>query len=159
MVKISEVGSGDAFRIVLTPNCSISWNELVIFYLFTCVIAIAVGLFFTFQGMWLVLPFSGLEMLALGSGLYVTSRKVYRKEVITLDPDQTRIEKGVQRVAESWEFKTPWVRIIDEPTGAHNSARRLAIGMHDAVVEVGSFLVKSEKEELAFKLKDCIIRV
>ena len=159
MVNISKVESGDAFRIVLSPNCSITWNELVIFYLFTCVVAIAIGLFFTFQGMWLVLPFSGLEMLALGIGLYVTSRKVYRKEVITLDPDRTRIEKGVQRVVQSWEFKTPWVRIIDEPTGARNPARRLAIGMHGAVVEVGSFLANSEKDELAFQLKDCIIRV
>ena len=159
MVSISREDSGDGFRIVLSPNCSISWRELVLFYLFTCVVAIAIGLFFTLQGMWLVLPFSGLEMLALGTALYLTSRKVYRKEVITLNPDRTRIEKGVQRVAESWEFKTPWVRIIDEPASTRNSARRLAIGMHGAVVEVGSFLANSEKEELAFKLKDCIIRV
>ncbi|MDH3635744.1 MAG: DUF2244 domain-containing protein [Gammaproteobacteria bacterium] len=159
MVNISKQDSGDSFRIVLSPNCSISWHELVIFYLFTCVIAIAVGLFFTLQGMWLVLPFSGLEMLALGIGLYVTSRKVYRKEVITLDPDRTRVEKGVQRVVQSWEFKTPWVRIIDETTGTRNPARRLAIGMRGTAVEVGSFLANSEKDELAFKLKDCIIRV
>lgn len=159
MVKITKEDSADSFRIVLSPNCSISWRELVLFYLFTCVIAIAIGLFFTLQGMWLVLPFSGLEMLALGIGLYVTSRKVYRKEVITLDPNRTRIEKGVKRVTQSWEFKTPWVRIIDEPRGARDSARRLAIGMHGAAVEVGSFLANSEKDELAFKLKDCIIRV
>lgn len=159
MVNISKQDSEDSYRIVLSPNCSITWRELVVFYLFTCVIAMAVGLFFTLQGMWLVLPFSGLEMLALGIGLYVTSRRVHRKEVITMDRDRTRIEKGVQRVAQSWEFKTPWVRIIDEPTGARNPARRLAIGMHGAVVEVGSFLAKSEKDELAFQLKDCIIRV
>ena len=159
MVNISKVESRDAYRIVLSPNCSITWKELVFFYLFTCVIAIAIGVFFTLPGMWLVLPFSGLEMLALGTALYLTSRKVYRKEVITLDPDRTRIEKGVRRASQSWEFKTPWVRIIDEPTGARNSARRLAIGMHGAVVEVGSFLAKPEKDELAFQLKDCIIRV
>ena len=159
MVNISKVDSRDSYRIVLSPNCSISWRELVLFYLFTCLVAIAVGLFFTLQGMWMVLPFSGLEMLALGIGLYLTSRKVYRKEVITLDPDRTRIEKGVQRVAQSWEFKTPWVRIIDEPKDGRNSRRRLAIGVHGAVVEVGSFLVNSEKDALAFQLKDCIIRV
>ncbi len=159
MVNISKVESRDAIRIVLSPNCSITWKELVVFYLFTCVIATAVGLFFSFQGMWLVLPFSGLEMLALGIGLYVTSRKVYRREIITLDPDRTMIEKGVQRVDQSWEFETPWVRIIDEPRGARNSSRRLAIGMHGVAVEVGDFLANSEKDQLAFKLKDCIIRV
>jgi uncharacterized membrane protein len=159
MVNVSKVDSADSYKIVLSPNCSITWRELVLFYLFTCVIAIAVGLFFALQGMWLVLPFSGLEMLALGIGLYLTSRKVYRKEVITLGPDRTRIEKGVRRIVQSWEFKTPWVRIIDEPTDARNSSRRLAIGMHGAKVEVGSFLANSEKDALAFQLKDCIIRV
>jgi Integral membrane protein (DUF2244) len=54
---------------------------------------VSCGAFFTLQGLWLVLPFSGLEMLALGIGLYVTSRRVYRREVITLDPECTRIEK------------------------------------------------------------------
>ena len=159
MVKISKVDSQDSYRIVLSPNCSITWRELVLFYLFTCLVAIAVGLFFTLQGMWMVLPFSGLEMLALGIGLYLTSRKVYRKEVITLDSDRIRIEKGVQRAVQRWDFKTPWVRIIDEPRDGRNSRRRLAIGMHGAAVEVGSFLANSEKDALAFQLKDCIIRV
>jgi len=55
---------------VLSPNCSIAWRDLVMFYLLTCVIALSIGVFFTLQGLWLVLPFSGLEMLALGYCLY-----------------------------------------------------------------------------------------
>ena len=116
-------------------------------------------MFFTLQGLWLVLPFSGLEMLALGFGLYFTSRKVYRREIITLDQDLVRIEKGVQRVKQSWEFKTPWIRIIDELQDDRSARRRLAISMNGESVEVGSFLADSEKDELAFQLKDCIIRV
>ena len=159
MIRVNKLDSGDCYRFVLSPNCSISWRELVLFYLLTCVVALAVGLFFTLQGMWLVLPFSGLEMLVLGIGLYVTSRKVYRREVITLDPDCTRIEKGVQYVHQSWEFKTPWVRIIDKPEDPRSSRRMLAISMSGEAVEVGSFLPNWEKDALAFQLKDCIIRV
>jgi len=159
MVSINKVNSGESYRFVLSPNCSISWPELVLFYFFTCLIALAVGLFFTLQGLWLVLPFSGLEMLALGGGLYLTSRKVYRREVITLDPEHIRIEKGVQRIDQSWEFKTPWIRIIDELPDCRSPRRKLAISMYGESVEVGSFLADSEKEALAFQLKDCIIRV
>jgi len=158
MIRVEKVNSGDGVRFVLSPNCSISWGDLVIFYCLTCMIALAVGLFFTLQGMWLVLPFSGLEMLALGIGLFVTSRKVNRREVITLDPENTRIEKGVQRVDQCWEFKTSWVRIIDECRGRRADNRTLAIGMSGESVEVGSFLANSEKDALAFQLKDCIIR-
>ncbi|MDH3386559.1 MAG: DUF2244 domain-containing protein [Gammaproteobacteria bacterium] len=159
MVSIDKVNTSDSYRFVLSPNCSISWHELVLLYIFTCVVALAIGIFFTIQGMWLVLPFSGLEMLALGACLYLTSRKVYRKEVITLDQRRIRIEKGVQQVSQSWEFETPWIRLIDEQTGARDRQRKLAIGSHGNYVEVGAFLDNSEKERLAFQLKDCIIRV
>ncbi len=159
MVRIDKDEAGSGFRIVLSPNCSISWRELVIFYIITCVVALAIGLFFTFQGFWLVLPFSGLEMLALGFCLYLTSRKVYRQEVITLERERTLIEKGVQQVDQSWEFDTPWLRLIDHKSGPRDSQRKLAIGSHGNYVEVGNFLDNSEKDALAFQLKDCIIRV
>lgn len=158
MIRVNK-GSRGEYRFVLSPNCSISWRELLLFYLLTCCIALAVGLFFTLQGLWFVLPFSGLEMLALGIGLYLTSRKVHQREVITLDPERTRVEKGLRHVDQSWEFSTPWVRVIDENPGDEGSNRRLAIGMSGERVEVGSFLANCEKEALAFQLKDCIIRV
>ena len=159
MVSINKVNSGQSYRFVLSPNCSISWSELLLFYLLTCLVALAVGLFFSLQGLWLVLPFSGLEMLVLGIGLYVTSRKVYRREVITLDLEHTRIEKGGQRIDQCWEFKTPWIRIVDELPDHRRPRRKLAISMYGESVEVGSFLANSEKDELAFQLKGCIIRV
>jgi uncharacterized membrane protein len=159
MVSINKVNSSESYRFVLAPNCSISWSELLLFYLLSCLVALAVGLFFTLQGLWLVLPFSGLEMLALGAGLYLTSRKVYRREVITLDPEHTRIEKGVQRIDQSWDFKTPWIQVIDELPDSGSPRRKLTISMYGESVEVGSFLANSEKDELAFQLKDCIIRV
>jgi uncharacterized membrane protein len=159
MVSINKGNSGQSYRFVLSPNCSVSWPELLLFYLLTCLVALAVGLFFSLQGLWLVLPFSGLEMLVLGIGLYVTSRKVYRREVITLDLEHTRIEKGGQRIDQRWEFKTPWIRIVDELPDHRRPRRKLAISMYGESVEVGSFLANPEKEALAFQLKDCIIRV
>jgi len=157
MLSIDKANAGNGYRIILSPNRSISWFELVIFYLFTCVVALAIGIFFTLQGMWLVLPFSGLEMIALGICLYLTSRKVYRREVITLDRKRTRIEKGGRQIDQSWEFDTPWIRLRDELADAQNRRRRLALGSHGNYVEVGGFLDNSEKDALAFQLKDCII--
>ena len=158
MVNVDKVNSSDYYRFVLSPNCSISWSELVVFYLVTCLLALGVGLFFTLQGLWLVLPFSGLEMLALGLGLHLTSRKVCRQEVITFERDRIRIEKGVRQIDQYWEFETSWVRLIDEQPDSRNRRRQLALGVHGKYVEVGNFLDNSEKDALAFQLKDCIIR-
>jgi uncharacterized membrane protein len=159
MISINKVSSGESTRFVLSPNCSISWSELLLFYLLTCAVALVIGLFFTLQGLWLVLPFSGFEMLVLGIGLYLTSRKVYQREVITLDPEHTRIEKGMQRIDQSWEFQTSWIQVIDQPPDHRSPRRKLTISMYGESVEIGGFLANSEKDELAFQLKDCIIRV
>ena len=159
MINIDKVSSGNGYRFVILPNCSISWPQLVAFYLLTCVLALGIGLLFFSAGMWLVLPFSGLEMLALGTALYLTSRKVHRREVITLDSKRVVIEKGVSRVDQSWEFETVGTRLIDEKNGAAGARRKLVLGARGKYVEIGEFLDNLEKDELAFRLKDCIIRV
>lgn len=156
MISIDKACSG--YRFILSPNCSISWRELLLFYLLTSLLALAIGLFFTLQGLWLILPFSGFEIIALGVCLYLTSRKVYRREVITLLGDHIRIEKGLFQVEQSWQFDTPWIRLRDEKSGSFERHRMLALGAHGKYVEVGDFLDDLEKDELAFKLKDCIIR-
>ena len=158
MISIDKVDSGRRYRFVLLPNCSISWRELLAFYLLTCVLALIIGVLFAIGGMWLVLPFSGLEMLALGTALYLTSRKVHRREVITLDPQRVRVEKGITRVERSWEFETAGTRLLDEKPATAGAPRRLVLGAHGKYVEVGDFLDNMEKDELAFRLKDCIIR-
>ena len=143
----------------LSPNCSISWRELLLFYLLTCVVALAIGLFFTLQGLWLVLPFSGLEMLALGIGLYFTSRKVYRREVITLDRSARESKKVCSGRSVSGNSRRPGCASSTTVRMVLRARRKLAIGMSGESVEVGSFLANWEKDALAFQLKDCIIRV
>ena len=159
MINIDKINSESCFRIVLTPNRSISWAELVGFYLLTCLLALAIGLFFSVQGVWMVLPFSGLEMLVLGIGLYITSRKVYRREVITLDKQWLRIEKGSGEATARWKFNTSWVRLNRVPNARKLGSQGIEIGSHGSYVEVGDFLDVFEKDALAFQLKDCIIRV
>ncbi len=158
MIDIDKFNGSRGYRLVLSPNRSIGWRDLVLFYLFMCLLVLAVGLFFAVQGLWLVLPFSGLEMFALGFALYVVSRQTNRRQVITFDQARVRIEKGVYHCDQSWEFKSAWVRLHYRITGELNAGRKLELGCHGSYVEVGEFLNNFEKDELAFRLKDCIIR-
>ena len=157
MINIDKINLSQSYRLVLLPNRSMGWHELVIFYLFQCVVALAVGLFFAIQGLWLILPFSGLEMLALGSALYLVSRSTHRRQVITLDKSKVRVEKGVYHCDQSWEFNAAWVRLNYRITGKASSRRKLELGSHGRYVEVGEFLTNIEKDALAFQLKECII--
>jgi uncharacterized membrane protein len=158
MIKIDKFNGSHGYRLVLSPNRSIGWCGLVLFYLFTCLVALGVGLFFAVQGLWLVLPFSGLEMFALGIALYVVSHQTNRRQVITFDNSKVRVEKGAYHCDQSWEFNAGWVRLHYQFTGKFNSGRKLQFECHGSYVEVGEFLDNFEKDALAFQLKDCIIR-
>ena len=158
MIRLDELPSRAGYRLIITPNCSISWRQLLAFYLGTCGLAIFIALLFTLQGQWLIVPFSGVEMLALGVALYLTSRKVHRREVITVGEEKVRIEKGIRKAEQCWTFERSWIRLQDELFDENRRRRKLALGSHGSYVEVGEFLSISEKDELAFRLKDCIIR-
>jgi uncharacterized membrane protein len=158
MINIDKFNCPYGYRLVLLPNRSIGWHDLVLFYLFMCLVALAVGLFFAVQGIWLVLPFSGLELFALGIALYVVSRKAHRRQVITFDSSRVRIEKGTYHCDLSWEFNASRVRFHYQLTGDIISERKLELECRGNYVEVGEFLNNFEKDALAFQLKDCIIR-
>jgi uncharacterized membrane protein len=158
MINIDKTNCAQEYRLVLLPNRSIRWRELVIFYLLMCLVALLVGLFFAVQGLWLVLPFPGLEMLALGIVLYLVSRDGSRRQIITVNNSKVRIEKGVYHCDQSWEFNSAWVRLNYQYAGPTGSLRKLELGVHGNYIEVGEFLSNIEKDALAFQLKDCIIR-
>ena len=158
MIQVDKIQAGNTCRLILTPNCSITWRQLVVFYLGTCCLAIIIGLIFSLHGHWLILPFSGLEMMMLGVVLYITSRKVHCREVITAKGNHVKIEKGISRIKQRWVFERCWIKLLDESRGEKHNSRKIALGSHGSYVEVGDFLSNFEKDELAFRLKDCIIR-
>ena len=123
----------------------------------SAVATMIIALFFALQGQWLIVPFSGLEMLALGGALYISSRKAHCREVITSCDERVKIEKGIRRIKHQWVFEQSWVRLLDETYDREKGHRKIALGSHGSYVEVGGFLSDIEKDELAFRLKDCII--
>lgn len=144
-------------RIVLIPNRSISWSLLLRFYIFTCCLSFSIAGLFAFLGYWVVMPFSGLEMLCLGAGLYLTCRKIYCQEVISISDEVIKIEKGAKSPEQVWEFDKHWVRLTVENKGANRKNMSIYMGSHGKFIEVGSFLTGEEKESLAFELNDGIL--
>jgi uncharacterized membrane protein len=157
MIVLEKNQQNENLRFVLTPNRSISWPLLLKFYLFTCCLSFSIALLFTYLGYWVVLPFSGLEMLLLGGGLYLSCRNIYRQEVISINDDLIKIEKGCLSVEEMSQFDRHWARLsIDKQTGFRKKLI-LKIGSHGNFVEVGSFLTESDKETLVFELNQSIL--
>lgn len=157
MVLFQREAASGLYRIVLTPNCSISWPQLVRVYLFICLTSFCIALMFAFFGFWVILPFSGLEMLALGVALYLTNRMVFCKEVISSLNGVVKIEKGCKYPDQRWEFDQYWVQIKQQKESDFSGKTLIFIGSHGKFVELGGFLDETEKESLVFALNEGII--
>jgi uncharacterized membrane protein len=144
-------------RIVISPNRSISWAQLVSVYLFICLTSFSIALVFAFLGYWVVLPFSGLEMLVLGVALYWTNKMFLRKEVISSSNGVVKIEKGYNHPDQSWEFDLYWTQINLHKGVEFHAKTFIYMGSHGRFVELGSFLNEAEKESLVFALNEGII--
>lgn len=142
--------------LVIEPNQSMSWQTLVSLYLLMVFVSLVIGLAYFHIGLTLVLPFCGLEMLALGAALYVTSWRGSIREVVTVDEKSVAIESGRDKPIERHEFQRPWTRVILERSAGSWYPSRLLIRSHGRQVEIGSFLNEEERRGLAEALNRII---
>lgn len=149
MISALNGADADTQCLVIEPNRSMSWQTLVSLYLLMVFVSLVIGLAYFHIGLTLVLPFCGLEMLALGAALYVTSWRNSIREVVTVDDQSVAVEVGREKPVERHEFQRGWTKVILErpPVSWHPS--RLLIRSHGRQVEVGQFLNEEERRGLA----------
>ena len=58
-------GEGGFWRLVIEPNCSLSWRQSMAFFIGISVLCMSIATVFALKGYWLIFPFAGLELLAL----------------------------------------------------------------------------------------------
>ena len=64
------------FSPTLKRNCSISPAGLLCVYAALGSVSLAIGIGFAIQGAWLILPFAGLEVVALAVAFFVYARRI-----------------------------------------------------------------------------------
>lgn len=141
--------------LVVQPNRSLTWNQSKWLFLLLALCIGLVGLYFLSLGAWLVLPFTGLEILIVGVAIYCQSYSAHKKEIIHIDATHVRVSDNHNRQADRC-FHKAWLKIIQrhDPKGWYPS--RLLIGSHGEYIEVGKNLLEEEREMLANNLKNAI---
>ena len=150
-----DTGSG---YIVLKPNNSASWHFNILVVASLALLALLISTFFLLQGLWLIAPFSGLEVLALLGCLYLCARSNIQTEVIKFSPDKVVIEQGRTFAEKSWEYHRSWAKIFVRKPRHKGHPDQIVIRSHGKEVELGSFLNKDDKETLVKKLRNIIYR-
>ncbi len=116
--------------------------------------SLGIALLFALHGAWPILPFAGLELLALGSALYYVNWKLHYRHVITLSEDSVRIDKGHFAPQQSWHFQRSDTGLsITAPADVHRGPEVCVHDQRDKVV-LGDFLGREDCLALVALLKD-----
>ena len=145
--------SAGALMIVARPNQSQSWRGNLYLLCALAVPSLGAAIGFTALGAWPILPFAGLEMLALGSALYYVNWKLQYRQVITVSQDSVRIDKGHYYPRQSWQFPRQRTGLSIVPESHPWDGPSLSVHDRSESVTVGEFLNREDALELLSLLR------
>jgi uncharacterized membrane protein len=151
-VIVTERTGDGAVVYILRPNRSLDWRGNLRFYGLISLVSLCIACWFAWLGAWIVLPFAGLELLALGLALYLVSMRGLDMETIEIQGDTLEICKGRRQIRSTTRLQRCWARVRLEPSAHTWYPSRLMIRSHGKGTEIGSFLGSEEKEKLAGEL-------
>lgn len=140
-------------RLLLTPNRSLSWRGNLRFLAALTLLSAIIATGWALVGAWVILPFAGIELIAVAAGIYTTSRDCQRKEVLTMEGNTIRLEKGRQRRNAQWTMPRHQTHLeLDEAPHPFAPAR-LYLHHRNEHISVGGFLNVEDTEALLNTLK------
>ena len=121
---------------VCRRNCSIGPRAMLAVFASLVALSFGFGVAFATQGPWLVLPFAGLEMAAVGAAFVLCGRRVGATERIRFDDDGLTVERVEAGRCQVQRFNPRWARLYIV-RGAQSvrvllsqSGRELELGTH-----------------------------
>jgi uncharacterized membrane protein len=100
------------------------------------------------NGAWLVLPFLGLDVLAVIVAFHLSYRAGRHVEHLRLDETALTVtHREPSGAVQTWTFEPYWARVALLPMG--RDGHRLTITSHGKGVQIADFLSPGERETLA----------
>lgn len=150
----SDGANGD--WIDIRPNQSLSWAQVRMIGVILAIPAVFIALGFLLAGVWMIIPFSGLELAAAATALWLVSLNGQRREVVRFCGDSVTVEKGRYGCKSRRIFQRHWSRFEVECSNHPWYAPRIILRQHDRQEEIGSFLNEDEKGVLIDELRGLV---
>ena len=90
-------------------NCSFTPKQVGIFYLAQSTLSLIVASFFLYQGVWLILPFTLLELAVLAIALLIYARHATDYEKIDIRQGELLVETSNAGKVMQFVFNPSWV--------------------------------------------------
>lgn len=143
-------GQGSGFSLLLKRNCSITPSGLLWVYGLIAVATMGIAAAFAAFGAWMVLPFAGIEIVALGVAFALNGRHAGDYERIQLGEGMLKVEVRESDSVRCHEFNPAWASVRVAGVG---SGMRVLLGVPGRSLEIGRHLQEQGRLELAGELK------
>lgn len=145
-------------QFVIGPNASLSPAQAWLFMAGIATVGLGIALAFALMGFWLILPVAGLELAALGAGLYISVKRNRYREVVTVDEGAVKVAfgelgRGVQHAV---DLPRAWTRVVLAPGPTRLAPKELQLAYGSQRVVIGRDLTDEEREALAVRLRAVI---
>ena len=145
---VSSSRTSTRVMIVAKPNRSAHWNTNVSVLLALAVPMLGIAIPFALLGAWLILPFAGLELLALGIALYRVNHRLQYQHVITVSGDTVCIDKGYDTPLEHWQLVRHNSGLTVTAQQHPWEAPQLCLHDHHVFITLGEFLNREDSLKL-----------
>lgn len=120
---------------MLRRNCSVSPQQLLWMFVLLSAVSLGVAGFFWSQGATLVLPFTAVELVAVGTAFLVYARHATDRERISLSDGRLVVEQETEGRTQRCEFAGHVVRVEppvegDQLIAVHGGGRTVRVGRY-----------------------------
>ena len=122
------------------------------------VVCLGIALVMAFYGFWMIIPFAGAEVVFIVFCLHWTLRRLSRKEVITVNEDDIRLEWGYKQPDKSVDLPRRWSQLHYYCPDSEFEVGHLSLGAHGKHYALGESLGKAEKKTLFTELDTALKR-
>ncbi|WP_372764306.1 DUF2244 domain-containing protein [Litorivivens sp.] len=153
MIELQACDSGHC--LILKPNRSADWQTNQRLIVAVALISIVIASAFAAIGAWLILPFAGLEVMALGAALYRVNLNLHYRQILWFSGESLIIEKGVYRPRQRWR----WTRIDTAIHVCEDNRLILKLSNGSNSISIGEFLTEEDLRQVLSTLKTLGLRV
>jgi len=147
--QLAFQGQGSGFSLLLKRNCSISPSGLMWAYGLIAVVTMVIAAGFAALGAWMILPFAGIEILALGIAFALNGRHAGDYERIELGEGSVKVEVRESDFVRCHEFNTAWASV---KVAGEGHSMRVLLAESGRSLEIGRHLPRQGRLDLAGEL-------
>ena len=157
MIEVQDE-KGTTTKLIVTANRSMSWKANMYLAARLGVICMGVAIAMATFGLWMVIPFAGLEIVFIVVCLHLTLKRLSRQEVITIDNDAITLEWGYNRPDVRVNLPRRWSRLSYRCKDSVFEVGELSLAAHGKRYDLGRCLNREEKKALYGELQTALAR-